>query len=332
MKRVLVTGAGGFLGRHIVEQLLARGLHVVGFARGAYPELTSQGVQLMRGDIRDENALDHACAQIDTVFHTAAIAGIWGRRSDYYEINTLGTRNVLRACRRHGIPRLVFSSSPSVTFAAAPQCGVDESAPYPRRWLGHYSHSKALAEQQVLAANGCDGLSTCALRPHLIWGPGDPHLIPRLIERARRGKLLRVGDGSNRIDITYVENAAEAHLLAADRLQPGGAVAGRAYFISQGEPVNCWTWIDELLRLAGLPPVDRAIGYRTAWLAGQVLETVYRLIGSRREPRMTRFLAAQLALPHYFDISAACRDLQYQPRVSTTEGMQRLAAWLRPRD
>jgi nucleoside-diphosphate-sugar epimerase len=202
---------------------------------------------------------------------------------------------------------------------------VDESAPYPSRWLAHYPHSKALAEADVLSANGDGGLLTCSLRPHLIWGPRDNSLVPRLLARARSGRLRRVGSGKNLVDMVYVENAADAHLQAADALVPGSPVAGRAYFISQGEPVNCWDWIDEILALAGLPPVRKSISLRAAWRLGAVIETLYAVLRLKGDPPMTRFLAAQLATSHYFDITRAREDFGYEPRVSTAEGMGRLA-------
>jgi 2-alkyl-3-oxoalkanoate reductase len=319
----LVTGAGGFLGRYIAEQLVARGDRVRGLARGRYPELEVLGVQTVQGDIQDAAAVERACDQIEVVYHVAAVAGIWGPWRHYYGINTLGTHNVVAACRRASVRRLVFTSSPSVTFAGRDQCGVDESAPYPTRWLAHYPHSKALAEQHVLEANSSD-LLTCALRPHLVWGPRDQHLIPRLIARARSGQLRRVGDGTNVIDAVYVENAAAAHLLAADALRPGSQACGRAYFITNGQPVNCWQWIGEILALAGLPPVTRQISYRAAYAAGAMLEGLWTILGRTDEPRMTRFLAAQLATSHHFDITAARRDLGYQPRITMAAGMQRL--------
>lgn len=329
----LVTGGGGFLGRYIVEQLLARGDRVRSFGRGAYPELESLGVEVVRGDVTDDRAIGAACEGVDCVFHTAAVAGVGVRRDEFMHTNVMGTVAILMACRMLGVPRLVYTSSPSVVFAGLDQCGINESVDYGLTWLrrngAHYSHSKAMAESAVLAAN-CIVLRVCALRPHLIWGPRDAHLIPRLIDRARRGRLRRVGDGTNLVDICYVENAAAAHLAAADALaDPNSPVAGRAFFISQGEPVNCWQWIDEVLALAGLPPVRKSLSFKTAWRLGAASEAVYRLLRRRDEPPMTRFLAAQLARSHWYDISAARRDLGYEPRVSTAEGMQRLGASLR---
>jgi nucleoside-diphosphate-sugar epimerase len=326
----LVTGAGGFLGQYLARQLVARGDKVRALSRGNYPFLTELGVESVQGDIQDASAVERACQGVDAVFHVAAIAGIWGKWRTYYGINVLGTRNVIAACRKNSVPRLIYTSSPSVTFAASDQCGIDESAPYPKRWLAHYPHTKALAEQKVLAANS-EELLTCALRPHLIWGPGDQHLIPRLLARARAGQLRRVGAGKNVMDAVYVENAAAAHLLAADKLDLGSPVCGKPYFITNGEPVNCWDWINEILSLAGVPRVTQSISYRAAYAAGAVLESIWTLTGRTDEPRMTRFLAAQLATSHYFNITAACRDLGYEPRIEMAEGMQRLRGALESR-
>lgn len=322
----LVTGAGGFLGRAIVRQLLARGDQVRGLARGKYPDLEALGVECLQGDIQELADVKRACRGVDVVFHVAAVAGLWGSWQHFHGINTVGTKNVISGCLHGEVRRLVFTSSPSVVFAGRDQCGVDESVPYPTRWLCHYAHTKALAEQLVLEASGQHHLLTCGLRPHLIWGPGDQHLIPRLVSRARQGQLRQVGDGTNKIDAVYIDNAAEAHLLAADRLAPGAGLCGKAYFISNGEPVNCWQFIGELLQLHGVPPLGRRISYRAAYAAGVALETLWTLLGRTDEPRMTRFLAAQLATSHYYDISAARRDLGYEPRISMAEGLRRLAA------
>ncbi len=324
----LVTGAGGFLGLYVTEQLVARGDRVRTFSRRHYPELEHLGVEVIRGDLRDRAAVLAACDGVDCVFHVAGVAGIWGPWDAFYSVNTLGTRHVIEGCRKHQVGRLVYTSSPSVTFDGSPQHNVDETAPYPTDWMCHYPHTKALAEQAVLQASD-DNLATCSLRPHLIWGPRDAHLIPRLLTRARSGRLRRVGDGTNLIDMIYVENAAQAHLLAADALLDRPAAAeGKPYFLSQGEPVSCWDWIDQILALAGLPPVRKSISLPAAWRLGRVCEAVYRVLRIRREPPMTRFLAAQLGSSHHFDISAARQDLGYHPAVDTDEGMRRLARWL----
>ena len=335
MMRALVTGGGGFLGRYIVEQLGARGDRVRSFGRGDYPELEALGVEVVRGDIRDRDAVIAACGDIDCVFHVAALPGIGMDRRAYDDINFSGTKNVLAGCQRHGASRLVYTSSPSVVFAGTDQCGIDESVAYDFAWLeanrAYYSLSKAQAEQAVLAANR-EGLRTCSLRPHLIWGPRDGHLVPRLIARARSGRLRRIGDGTNLVDMIYVDNAAEAHVRAADALAGEVAsAAGKSYFLSQGEPVNCWRWIDDILALVDLPPVKKSISLNAAWRLGAACEAAYRLLGLKGEPPMTRFLAAQLATSHWFDISAARHDLGYEPRVSTAEGMRRLGEWLRQR-
>jgi len=343
----LVTGGNGFLGRSIVEQLLAHGDQVRSFARSAQPELKSLGVEVIRGDIRDKDDISEACRGIDCVFHTAALAGMGGRWADFYETNCLGTKNVLTGCRIHAVERLVYTSSPSVVFCGVDQLGIDESTSYGTDWLAkhrcHYSHSKALAESMVLAASrsqsraqpliansleNSDWINACALRPHLIWGPRDSHLIPRLIARAQKHRLRRIGAGTNRVDMTYVENAASAHLRAADALAHGPPVAGKAYFLSQGIPVNCWEWIDDILELANLPPVKKSFSLKTAWRIGSLCEKFYRFARLSGEPPMTRFLAAQLATSHWFDISAARRDFGYEPQIGTAEGMERLGHWL----
>ena len=327
-RQCLVTGGGGFLGQAICRQLLARGERVRSLARGRYPDLQQAGVECLQGDLTDLESVRSAAQGCDVVYHVAAKAGVWGTAAEFETINVRGTEHVIRACREVGTSRLVYTSSPSVVHAGGNQEGIDESAPYPVRFATHYPRTKAAAEQLVLAAAD-QTLATVAIRPHLIWGPGDNHLIPRLIERARQGRLRQVGDGTNRVDVIYIDNAAEAHLLAADQLQPDNPISGKAYFVSQGEPVKLWNFVNKILACANLPPITRRIPRHVAWTVGALLEGAYTVLGKRAEPPMTRFVAEQLGTSHWYNISAAQRDFGYVPRVSTEEGLRRLQDWLR---
>ena len=324
--KALVTGGGGFLGRYIVEQLQARGDSVRVFSRGDYPELRSSGVELQRGDIRNADDVRKACAGVDVVFHVAAIPGVWGPWKTYHDINTLGTQNVLAGCRAEGVRKLVYTSSPSVVFDGQPHLNATESLPYPENYLCHYPHTKAIAEREVLATHDDNGLLTCAIRPHLIWGPRDNHLIPRLLQKARSGRLRRVGDGSNLISMSYVENSAAGHIQAADRLEAGSPVGGQAYFLNEPEPVNLWSWINEILALAGQSPITRSISAGTAYRVGSAMESVFRLLRLPGEPPMTRFLALQLSQSHTYSVAKAEQDFGYAPAIDYNTAMQRLAA------
>jgi len=322
--QLLVTGGGGFLGLYIVEQLRKQGHAVRVLCRRYYPAVADSGAEIIQGDIRDPDVVLNACRGVEAVFHTAAIPGVWGSKDLYFSTNLQGTLNVLNACRSQKVARLIYTSSPSVVFDGSDHLNADESLPYPTRWLCHYPHSKALAEQSVLAASGRHGLLTCALRPHLIWGPRDNHLIPKLLQAARSGRLRRVGSGQNIVSVSYVENAATAHLAAEHALRTTGKPAGRAYFINEPDPVNLWNWIDLLLSLAGLPPVRRHVSLRTAWTVGSALEMIWTLLKLKPDPPMTRFVAAQLAGSHAYSIAAAVRDFGYQTHVTMEEGLRRL--------
>jgi len=321
----LVTGGGGFLGGAIIKRLNACGIHVTSFSRNAYPELSASGVNQIRGSLHDAASVRKACKGVDVVFHAAAKTGVWGPYADFYQTNVIGTENVISACFAESVPYLIHTSSPSVVFDGKDLEGVDESVPYPDRFAAHYPKTKAIAEQAVIRASE-NGLTAIVLRPHLIWGPGDTSLVPRIIARARR--LVRVGSGDNRVDTVYIDNAAEAHLLAAEKLGSRPQLSGKIYFISQGAPIPLWEMVDRILDAAGLPPVKRSVSRQTAWATGALLEGLYRIFRIRKEPLMTRFLAEELATAHWFDISAARKDLGYVPRVSTEEGLKRLCEWL----
>ncbi len=326
--RVLVTGGGGFLGRAVVERLLARGDTVSIIGRAAQPGLEALGVGVHRGDIGDYATVLRACRGADAVIHCAAKAGVWGSLESYFEANVTGTRNVVRACREAGVGALVHTSTPSVTYSEGGHRGADESAPYGERFACHYARTKVIAEQEALAAHDPGVLCVCALRPHLVWGVGDPHLLPRVIARARSGRLRIVGEGANRVDITHVRNAALAHVLALDALRCGRA-GGRAYFISQGEPVLLWPWINDILSRLGIPPVTRHVGAGLAKAAGGLMEALWSVFPLSGEPPMTRFTAVELASDHWFDISAARRDLGYVPEISTEAGLCEYVDWFR---
>lgn len=325
-RRCLVTGGGGFLGRRIVEMLLERGESVRILARGDYPELAALGVDCRCGDITDADLVSNACRGCDVVFHVAAKAGVWGRYEEYHLPNVIGTQNVIDACRSTGVGRLVHTSSPSVVFSGEDMEGVNESVPYSRHYAAPYPRTKAVAEQLVLAAND-DSFATTALRPHLIWGPRDNHLVPRIVARA--SSLRRIGGLNKKVDCVYIDNAASAHILASDRLEPGSPVAGKAYFISQGEPRGIWDLVNGILAAAGKPPVEKTIPIWAAMSAAAVMEGAFGVLGLRREPRLTRFVVHELTTAHWFDISAAGRDFGYRPEVSIDDGLRRLAEWYR---
>jgi nucleoside-diphosphate-sugar epimerase len=366
-RHTLVTGGTGFLGRRLVERLLAEGRSVAVLGRTPAPDLEARGVRFIRASLDDAAAVAAACRNVETLFHVAAKVGVWGRHEDFFRINVLGTRALLAGARTHGVANFVHTSTPSVVYNGRALAGADESLPLTTACPSPYPLTKAIAEREVLAANSAT-LRTVALRPHLIWGVGDPHLVPRVLARARAGRLRIVGDGKNMVDMVHVENAVDAHLLAeaalkkchvirdtspaaprqtadadchvlrdtgsgagARREAPVAVAAGRAYFITNGEPVVLWDWINQLLTALGEPPVTRHISLPAASAIGAVCEALWRALPLKGEPPMTRFIAAELAKDHWFDLTAARRDLGYAPRVSMAAGTAALVEALRAR-
>ena len=325
--KVLVTGGGGFLGQALCRGLVARGHDVTSFQRSHSPALDAMGVRQLRGDLADAAAVLEAARGCDAVFHNAARAGAWGSHDSYYRANVLGTRHVLAACRAHGIATLVYTSTPSVTHRRTHPVagGTADSVPYGEHLKAPYAATKLVAEREVLAANG-EHLASIALRPRLIWGPGDQQILPRLAERSRAGRLRLVGDGRNLIDTTYIDNAAQAHFDAFDHLAPGAACAGKAYFISNGEPKPTREIINALLAAVGAPPVTKTLPFPLAYAIGAACEAAWTVLPLHGEPPLTRFLAEQLATTHWYDMGPATRDFGYVPRVTIAEGLARLAA------
>ncbi|MEE4639500.1 MAG: NAD-dependent epimerase/dehydratase family protein [Wenzhouxiangella sp.] len=322
--KILVTGGGGFLGQAIVRQLIERGDEVVSLNRSAYPDLEKLGAVCLRGDIADAQAVQVASEGCDAVIHVAAKAGPGLNEPDFERPNVVGTDHVLAACARHGIPILVYTSSPSVVHGGGDIENGDESLPYADHFQAPYPETKARAERAVLAANGAH-LKTCALRPHLIWGPGDNQLLPRLIEKNRAGRL-RLPAPDKKIDTVYIDNAAEAHLLALDNLAGPATAAGKAYFISNGEPLANGKIIARLLEAAGETPRIQTVPLMLAKTLAGAVEGAWRLTGRRSEPPLSRFVVEHLATAHWYNLAAARRDLGYEPRVSVEEGLKRLAA------
>jgi nucleoside-diphosphate-sugar epimerase len=328
---VLVTGGTGFLGHRLVDRLLGQGREVIVLARRPADDLVARGVRFICADLADADAVRAACAGVETIFHVAARVGVWGSYKKYFQANVLGTRALLEGCRAHGVRKLIYTSTPSVVYTSRDLAGADESLPLTTGCPAAYPLTKAMAEREVLAANS-PALATIALRPHLIWGAGDPHLVPRLLASARAGRLRIVGQGKNRVDMTHIENAVEAHLLAESTLAwPDSSAAGHAYFITDGAPVVIWDWINGLLHALNEPPITKHVSLRSAQVFGAACELAWRVLPLRGEPPMTRFVAAELAKDHWFSITAARRDLGYVPRVGMAEGMAELVQFLTQR-
>jgi nucleoside-diphosphate-sugar epimerase len=327
--RALVTGGGGFLGRRIVELLRERGDDVVFLARGRYPEVEGTGARGLQVDLVDKEGVKRAVEGVDVVFHVAAKAGFWGPLSDYWGPNVDGTRNLIDAMEDQGVGRIVYTSTPSVVGYDHDVENGGMDLPYATVHRSPYPESKAAAERLVREANR-PGLATVALRPHLIYGERDTNLIPRLVDRAKKGRLRRIGSGSPKVDLTYVDNAAWAHLDAADALARGQG-GGNAYFISDDHPVELWSWINDLLTELEIPSVHRGVPYGVARAAAAVVATAWSSFKMAGEPPLTPFLVDGLARSHWYDMAPAKRDLGYRIRVPPDEGVRRAVAALRAR-
>lgn len=322
-QKILVTGGGGFLGSAICKLLVANSYQVRSFSRRIYPHLEALGVECVQGDLQTASAVVKATAGVDAVIHTAAKAGVWGRPRAFYQANVVGTRNVIDAMHRCGVKRLVYTSSPSVVFQGKDIVHASEKIPLASKHMASYPQTKAQAEAMVLAATEPnDGMLTVALRPHLIWGPGDPHILPRLGAMAKKGRLFQIGDGTNKVDVTFVDNAALAHVQALQALQAGAGIGGKAYFIGQDKPVVLWDFIGKMLAADNIRWQTKTLPYPLAYAAGALCEWLFASLGIyHRDPPMTRFAAFSLAKSHHFDHSAARRDFGYQPQVSTADGL-----------
>ena len=319
----IVTGGTGFVGKALATALKERGDEVWSLSRSDAPQLRELGINTLQADL--SAGLD-SCVEVferaDAVFHVAAKVDMWGKYEDFFASNVVGTRNVIEACKKGGVKRLVYTSSPSVVADGTDLCGVNEDYPYPAQHDAFYPATKAMAEREVLAENGKDGLLTCALRPHLIFGPGDTNLIPTVLERAKAGRLARIGDGSNLVDICFIRDCVRAHLLAEQALRENKDAAGRAYFISQAEPVKLWAWIDDVVTRSGLEPISKKYPKSVALALARVFEFFAKVLPGQREPLFTHFLVSEMATSHYFDLSNAKKFLGFEPQYSVAEAME----------
>lgn len=321
--RLLVTGGTGFLGLHLTRALLARSadVYIMGRRFSHCQAVLAAGATPVPVDLRDRQAVVAACAGMDAVLHVGALSAPWGRRADFFATNVDGTQHIVTGCQRHNVGRLIYVSSPSVAFDGRDQHAATEAAPYPRRFSSVYSLTKKLGEDQVNRAAAC-GLATVVLRPKAIFGPGDTALLPRLVAAARQERLPQIGTGHNLVDLTYVENVVHALLLALDAPR----AVGRTYTITNNEHVALWEVIRTVLRRFGLSTTLRQVPLPAALLAARLMEARAALTG--REPLLTRYSATILARTQTYNISAARRDLGYQPLVSVAEGIERtLRAW-----
>ncbi|PIK15452.1 NAD-dependent epimerase/dehydratase family protein [Halobacteriovorax sp. JY17] len=321
---ILVTGAGGFLGFYIARDLKELGHRVYNFSRSHHRDLDQLEITTRIGNLNNPKSIENALEDIDAVFHVAGKVAMWGKWDDFYQTNTIGTKNLVEACKKKGIKKLIYTSTPSVVFGEGDLLGQDETLNYPKKYLSLYAKSKMLAEKYVLDQNS-ESFLTCSLRPHLIFGPRDKNIIPRLIEASKKNKLKIVGDGENLVDIIYVENAAKAHIQAFEKLTVNSKVAGSSYFIAQERPVKLWDFINQILQINGQSPITKKIPTNTAYRIGAIIEFFLKLFRVWNiHPPMTRFVALQLGKSHYFSHKKAQADFNYSPSISIEEAIEKI--------
>lgn len=331
--KYLVTGCTGHLGQALGHELIRKGHEVWASARRRTPEiveLEKLGQKTHFADVTQIKTLEECFLKasqegpLDGVFHCAAKVAAFGRWSDFHSTNVDGTRNIIQMCQKFGVKKLVFTSSPSVVFGRDDLCYVDESTPYAAHSLSMYSRSKAMAEAQVLSSNNST-LATIALRPHLILGPLDRHLIPRLVESHRQGRLAIVGTGENQVDIIATENAVLAHIMAMEKLEINHPISGRAYFLGQKEAVKLWPFLDQIMQQYSLGPIKKRIPFWPCYQLGSFFEWRAKLKQNFQDDLpMTRFVALQLAKSHYFNHERFLQEIGDYQVVTTQELLLKL--------
>lgn len=336
--KVLITGAGGFVGSHLVKVLSDFGFIIHTLQRGNYPELDLPNVKQFSASLGNEQAenqknIELALDGVAIIFHVASKIGMWGNYDDFYQTNVNGSINLINLAKKKNIKYFIYTSTPSVVFDKFDICGADESIPYPNNHLNYYGKTKRLAEEFVLQSSDTNFISA-AIRPHLIYGPGDKQLIPKVIKAHRENKLKIIGDGNNLVDVSYIDNVIDAHLkLLLQMLKDARKVNGKAYFIGQKNPVKLWEFTNTLMEGIGLEPLTKKIPLGIAYYVGFFFEIIFWLFGIKNlEPPMTRFIALQLGKSHYFNHHNAIADFDYEELVSTEEGLKILIDDYRSRE
>jgi nucleoside-diphosphate-sugar epimerase len=325
MDKALVIGGSGFLGGALVEQLFRRDVTVRVLDTQVHP---GRQIESIVGDIRKMVDVERACADMDTVFQCASLVD-WGprKRQRLYDINVTGNQNVIDACQRSGVRRLIYTSSIDVVFDGQPIVNGDESLPYPIKHLDDYGHTKALAEQDVIRANGQQGLATCALRTAGIYGPRDRYRLPSVLREAQRGKMMRLGNGRAKFNHVYVTNAAHAHVLAAEALTADSSIAGQCYFITDHPASNFYDFFIPFLQALNCSTDLRRIPYVVAYALAMISEAVAR--SGDRPPLLTRYVVKSTCEDFSFTHAKATRDFGYQPIMSLEQAQTETVEWLK---
>lgn len=322
--KILVTGASGFIGGRFARFALEQGLQVRvnGRRAGGVQHLLKRGAEFIQGDLADVELVNALCEDVDAVVHCAGAVGVWGDYAHFHQANVTLTENVVDACLKQKVRRLVHLSSPSIYFDGQSHVGLREEQ-VPKRFSDHYSKTKYLAEQQVFAAQEF-GLEVIALRPRFVTGAGDTRIFPRLIAMHRKGRLSIIGNGLNKVDFTSVHNLNDAlfsSLLAA------GPALGKAYNISNGEPVPLWDVVNYVLRSLELPPVTRHLPYGLAYTAASLNEGLCKLLPGQPEPSLLRLGVGVMARDFSLDISRARHYLEYDPKASLWSALDEFCTW-----
>lgn len=330
-RRILVTGGQGFIGRALASRFADLGHRVTCGDLRAEP--FDPRIACRALDIRDRDAVIDACAGMDSVIHNASLVHTkHNRADDVRAVNLGGTGNILAACRAHRIPRLAYISSASAVYEGRDIENGDETLPYSRVSQAPYADSKIAAEKLVLAASGQGATLACAIRPHVVFGAGDNRFIPAIVAKAREGKLKRaIGRRDKLSDFTYIDNLVDAVAAAEERLVPGSPACGQAYFVTNGEPMAFFDFVEKVLVELGFPPITGSVPYWLAYGVAAVAEAIDTLKGGtlNAEGGLSRFAVRYMVTHHYFSIAKARRDLQWAPRVPLAEGIRRTAAALR---